>query len=93
MSATDVQSLIVQALPGALVEVRDDTHKHLEHNEMVNHHGGHYKIRVMWQGFAAMPRLARHRMVLAILAAAWDAGHVHSASLRLMTREEAGDVA
>jgi BolA protein len=93
MSAQDVQSLVAAALPGALVDVRDDTHKHLTHNAMVDHFGGHYKIRVVWEGFAGMARIARHRMVQNILGEAWTAGHVHSLSLRLMTREEAGDVA
>lgn len=93
MSASDVQTLIAAALPGALIDVRDDTHKHLLHNAMVDHFGGHYKIRIVWEGFSTMPRIERHRMVQRILGEAWDAGHVHSIALRLVTREEAGDVA
>lgn len=93
MSAADVQTLLEAALPGALVTVRDDTHKHLAHNAMVDHFGGHYKIRIVWEGFAAMPRLARHRMVHGLFAAAREAGDIHALTLRLMTREEAGDVA
>ncbi|RYG62205.1 MAG: BolA family transcriptional regulator [Alphaproteobacteria bacterium] len=82
-------ALLAAALPGAAIEHRDDTHKHLHHNEMVDHHGAHFFVRVTWAGFAGMGRLARHRLVHDKLAAQWDERQIHSLSLRLMTPEEA----
>lgn len=82
-------ALLAAALPDAVIEHRDDTHKHLEHNEMVDHHGAHFFVRIVWSGFAGMNRLARHRMVHDKLAAQWSERQIHSLSLRLMTPEEA----
>jgi BolA protein len=84
-----LQALLADVLPGAQVELRDDTHKHLEHNEMVNHHGAHFFVRIIWDGFTGMGRLARHRKVHAMLAKEWDERQIHSLSLRLMTPDEA----
>lgn len=89
MKAHDVEALLAAALPGASVSVRDDTHKHLEHNEQVGHGGSHFLVRVVWDGFAGQPRLVRHRRVFDLLRAAWDERRIHSLSMRLMTTEEA----
>lgn len=72
-----------------MIDHRDDTHKHLEHNEMVDHHGAHFFVRIVWDGFDGMSRLARHRMVHDTLAAQWNERQIHSLSLRLMTPDEA----
>lgn len=84
-----MQSLLAAALPGAGISLRDDTHKHLHHNEMVDHHGAHFFVTIVWPGFAGMPRLARHKLVHERLAAQWTSRQIHSLSLRLMTAEEA----
>ncbi len=89
MTGDALLALLASALPGALIEHRDDTHKHLEHNEMVDHHGAHFFVRIVWDGFAGMPRLERHRMVHDKLAVEWDTRQIHSLSLRLMTPDEA----
>lgn len=81
--------ILAAALPGARVDVRDDTHKHLGHNAAVGHDGAHFKVRIVWGGFADMPRLARHRMVHGLVAEAWGDGRIHSLSLRLMVAGEA----
>lgn len=86
-----LQALLAAALPGAQVELRDDTHKHLEHNEMVDHHGSHFFVRIIWKGFDRMGRLARHRRVHDALQQEWNERQIHSLSLRLMTPEEAAD--
>jgi BolA protein len=88
LTAGDVQTLLASALPGADITVRDDTHKHLGHNAMVGHHGGHYHIRIVWQGFTGQARLARHRQVMALLHAAWHQREVHAVTLRLVTPNE-----
>jgi BolA family transcriptional regulator, general stress-responsive regulator len=84
-----LQTLLADALPGAAIDPRDDTHKHLEHNEMVDHHGAHFFVKIIWAGFDGMPRLARHRHVHALLAKEWSEKQIHSLSLRLMTPQEA----
>ncbi len=82
-------ALLSEALPGATIEHRDDTHKHLEHNEMDDHHGAHFFVRITWGGFDGMNRLERHRMVHDTLAAQWSERQIHSLSLRLLTPKEA----
>ncbi len=81
--------MLASVLPGADIQLRDDTHKHLHHNEMVDHHGAHFFVTILWDGFAGMSRLARHRMVHDKLADAWNSKKIHSLSLRLMTADEA----
>ena len=84
-----MHELLATVLPGAEITLRDDTHKHLHHNEMVDHHGAHFFVTIVWDGFAGMARLARHRHVHERLAAEWDSRQIHSLSLRLMTADEA----
>lgn len=84
-----MHGLLAGVLPGARIEMRDDTHKHLHHNEMVDHHGAHFFVTIIWDGFSGMPRLARHKLVHARLAEAWNSRQIHSLSLRLMTADEA----
>jgi len=81
--------LLAPALPGARFDMRDDTHKHLEHNIEVDHHGAHFFVKIVWQGFEGMPRLNRHRLIFGLLEQQWNAKQIHSLSLRLMTEEEA----
>jgi BolA protein len=89
LGAEEIRQMVLRALPEAQVEVRDDTHKHLLHNEQVDHHGQHLLVRVVWAGFAGKPRLQRHRQIWALFEASWKAGKIHSLSFRLMTPEEA----
>ncbi len=84
-----LQALLAPALPGARFDMRDDTHKHLEHNIEVDHHGAHFFVKIVWKGFEGMPRLNRHRLLFGLLAQQWNAKQIHSLSLRLMTEEEA----
>lgn len=76
-------------MSGATVEVRDDTHKHLDHNEQVGHDGSHFLVRVIWDGFEGMSRIVRHRTVFGFLDRQWAAREIHSLSLRLLTTQEA----
>ena len=89
-SASHLHEVLTQALPGAAVSVRDDTHLHAGHNEAVGHHGGHYKVKLVWAGFTGLNRLARHRLVHQRLTQSWQAGHIHALSLQCLTPEEAG---
>lgn len=84
-----LQALLAPALPGARFDMRDDTHKHLEHNIEVDHHGAHFFVKIVWNGFKGMVRIDRHRMIFGLLTQQWNAKQIHSLSLRLMTEEEA----
>lgn len=81
--------MLAPELPGARFDMRDDTHKHLEHNVEVDHHGAHFFVKIIWNGFAGLPRLKRHRLIFRLLQQQWNAKQIHSLSLRLMTEEEA----
>ena len=89
LTPAELQQLLAAALPGSTVSVRDDTHLHADHNRDVNHHGGHYKVKIIWAGFAALTRVARHRTVQQAVSAAWAAGRIHALTLQLLTPSEA----
>lgn len=89
LTPAELQTLLALAFAGAAISVRDDTHLHATHNEAVNHSGGHYKIKILWQGFAGLPRMARHRLVHKATEAARSAGRIHALTLILLTPEEA----
>lgn len=91
ISGEALQQLLAAALPGAEITLRDDTHKHLLHNEMVDHHGAHFLVRIVWDGFDDWTRLQRHRHVHAMLEQEWSGRQLHSLSLRLMTPDEAAE--
>lgn len=86
---SDLVKILAELLPGAEIDIRDDTHKHLDHNAEIDHHGGHWHVRIIWPGFNGMPRLQRHRMVHTALGALWKDRTIHSLSLRLMAPAEA----
>jgi BolA protein len=88
LSAEDLRTQLAAACPGASITLRDDTHKHLAHNAMVGHDGGHFWVQIVWEGFAGWPRLRRHRHVWQAVAEAWAAGQIHALSLRLETPAE-----
>jgi stress-induced morphogen len=56
MAASDIENMIVNAMPGASVEIKD-----------LAGDGDHYAAHVVWDGFSAMNRLARTRAVYAAL--------------------------
>jgi BolA family transcriptional regulator, general stress-responsive regulator len=85
----ELRALLLAAFAGSVVEVRDDTHLHADHNTDVNHHGGHYKVRIIWAGFAELSRLAAHRAVQKVVAEAWGQGRIHALTLQLLTSEQA----
>jgi BolA protein len=85
----ELRALLLAAFGGSVVEVRDDTHLHADHNKDVNHNGGHYKVRIVWAGFAGLTRIAAHRQVQKVVAQAWGAGRIHALTLQLLTPEQA----
>ena len=56
MQASEIENMIGAAMPGAVIEIKD-----------LAGDGDHYAAHVIWDGFAAMNRIARTRAVYAAL--------------------------
>jgi len=78
----------LQALQPLALAIDDDSAKHAGH-EGAKGGGGHYRLRLVSERFAGLPRLARHRLV-------YDAAgdlmqrEIHALTMVLQTPEEAG---
>ncbi|MFC4293028.1 BolA/IbaG family iron-sulfur metabolism protein [Sphingorhabdus arenilitoris] len=69
MAAEDIKNMIAAAMPGATIEIKD-----------LAGDGDHYAAHVVWDGFAAMNRLARTRAVYAALGGKMG-GELHALQL------------
>ncbi|UCG97996.1 MAG: BolA family transcriptional regulator [Burkholderiales bacterium] len=78
----------LQALQPLALAIDDDSALHAGH-EGARSGGGHYRLRMVSQRFAGLPRLARHRLVYDSLGPMMQR-EVHALSLVLQTPEEAG---
>ena len=77
MAATDIEALIVAAIPDARVEIRD-----------LAGDGDHYAARVVSASFAGMSRVRQHQVVYAALGGRMG-GELHA--LQLETAVPSGD--
>lgn len=77
INPSEIQRLIVSALPGATVNVRDLTGG-----------GDHYEIDIISAAFEGLPTLQRHRMVHAPLRDVLG-GALHAVALHTRTPNEA----
>jgi len=76
ITANEIQALISQALPDAVVQVRDFTGG-----------GDHYEALVVSAAFAGKTQVARHRLVYGALQGAMDQ-RIHALALKTLTPEE-----
>lgn len=76
ITANEIQSLITQALPDAVVQVRDFTGG-----------GDHYEALVVSSVFAGKTQVARHRVVYGALQDAM-VQRIHALALKTLTPEE-----
>jgi stress-induced morphogen len=67
----EIQGMIEAALPGATVEVADETGT-----------GDHLRATVVAPQFEGLSRLDQHRLVKAAVKARFDDGAIHALSLR-----------
>jgi acid stress-induced BolA-like protein IbaG/YrbA len=74
MNAQDIQELIEQGLPGAVVRVEGPD-------------GVHFEATVVSEAFRGKLPLARHRMVYATLGERMG-GEIHALALRTLTPDE-----
>jgi stress-induced morphogen len=77
MAASDIEALIVAAIPDARVEIRD-----------LAGDGDHYAARVISESFAGMSRVRQHQAVYAALKGKMG-GELHA--LQLETMVPSGD--
>ncbi len=77
MLADDIEAMIVAAIPGARVEIRD-----------LAGDGDHYAARVVSESFAGMSRVKQHQAVYAALKGKMG-GELHA--LQLETAVPSGD--
>ena len=77
MAATDIEALIVAALPDAVIEIRD-----------LRGDGDHYAARVISASFAGMSRVRQHQLVYRALGGRMG-GELHA--LQLETSVPSGD--
>lgn len=77
MAASDIEAMIVEAIPGARVEIRD-----------LAGDGDHYAARVVSETFAGMSRVRQHQTVYAALKGKMG-GELHA--LQLETAVPFGD--
>jgi stress-induced morphogen len=77
MAASDIEALIVAAIPDARVEIRD-----------LAGDGDHYAARVISESFAGMSRVRQHQAVYAALKGKMG-GELHA--LQLETVDPSGD--
>jgi len=67
----EIRSMIEAALPGAEVEVIDETGA-----------GDHLRATVTAPQFAGLSRIDQHRLVKAAVVERFDDGHIHALSIR-----------
>ena len=77
MAATEIEALIIAALPDAVVEIRD-----------LRGDGDHYAARVISASFAGMSRVRQHQLVYRALDGRMG-GELHA--LQLETSVPSGD--
>jgi stress-induced morphogen len=77
MAASDIEAMIIAAIPGARVEIRD-----------LAGDGDHYAARVVSESFAGMSRVRQHQAVYAALKGKMG-GELHA--LQLETAVPSGD--
>ena len=77
MAASDIEAMIVAAIPDARVEIRD-----------LAGDGDHYAARVVSESFAGMGRVRQHQLVYAALKGKMG-GELHA--LQLETSVPSGD--
>jgi BolA family transcriptional regulator, general stress-responsive regulator len=61
VTAERLRDVLRSTLPGAEVDVRDDSHLHAGHAGA--REGRHFAVRVVSPAFAGLARVARHRLV------------------------------
>lgn len=79
-TADQVRARLLDAFPGATIEVVDDSHRHAGHAGAEGG-AGHYSVTITSRAFDGMGTVARHRLVYDALLD-WIPRRVHALSIR-----------
>jgi acid stress-induced BolA-like protein IbaG/YrbA len=77
ISTADIESLLLEALPGAKVEVHDP-----------NNDGQHFGAIVIAEQFTGLTTIKQHRLVNDALKAYLDSGAIHALQLKTYSPEQ-----
>ena len=81
-----IEQTLREALAPQSIQVQDESHLHRGHAGAASG-GGHFRVRIVSDGFRNQPRLQRHRTVYAALAPHMG-GAIHALALETLTPEE-----
>lgn len=82
-----IRSQLAQALPGAAIELIDDSHQHAGHAGARDGRG-HFRLRIVAGAFAGLPPLQRHQLVYRALDELMRSD-IHALSITALTPDEA----
>ena len=82
-----VRARLQGALPGALIEVHDESHLHAGHAGAQGG-AGHFRVRVVDAAFTGLPTVARHRLVYDSVRD-WMPDRIHALAIEARTPDEA----
>ncbi len=82
-----IRERIATALPGADIELTDDSHLHAGHAGAQGG-AGHFSVRVVSSAFVGLSTVARHRLVYDSLRD-WMPDRIHALAIEARTPDEA----
>jgi len=83
----EIRARLEAALPGARIEIEDESHLHAGHAGAKGG-AGHFRVRLVSPRFAGLGTVARHRLVYDALRD-WMPHRIHALSIDARTPEEA----
>jgi BolA protein len=83
-----IEARLREGLAPSLLEIIDESHLHAGHGGAREGGETHYRVYIVAAGFDGKGKVARHRMVYALLRAEFAAG-VHALALRTLAPGEA----
>jgi len=81
-----IRALLAAAFDPVVLEVLDDSHRHVGHAG-ARDGSGHFTVEIVSRAFAGMPPLARHRAVYAALGMMMDSD-IHALAIRARAPSE-----
>lgn len=81
-----MRALLEQHFHPTTLELIDDSHRHAGHAGAKGG-GGHFRVRIVAEAFAALPQVKRHRLVYAALADLMP-HDIHALSIEALTPAE-----
>lgn len=86
--AETIKQKLSKAFSPAVIEVDDDSHRHMGHAGARPGGESHFRVRLVSAAFEGLPRLARQRAVNEVLKSELE-GPVHALAMTTLTPEEA----